>query len=195
MLAGVYWLYSRFSPRVSSTPFCRGGFDFKLAPPFKKESFMKGKAEVLQVLQEALTDELGAVHEYILHAEMCESWGYKTLGGATTKRAIEEMKHAEKLMSRILYLEGEPDVQSLPKLVIGKDVEAQLVDGLKGEQAAMAKYNQAVAVCVKAGDNGSADLLRGNLLDEERHADYLETQLSLVKQLGLANYLAQNLAE
>ena len=155
---------------------------------------MKGKPEVLQVLQEALTDELGAVHGYILHAEMCESWGYKALAGATTKRAIEEMKHAEKLMSRILFLEGTPDVQSLPKIHIGKDVEEQLAIGLKDETAAIASYNQGVAICTKAGDNASADLLKGNLHDEERHADYLETQLSLIKQLGLANYLAQGLA-
>jgi bacterioferritin len=160
-----------------------------------KESAMKGKSEVLQVLQEALTDELGAVHGYILHAEMCESWGYKGLAGATTKRAIEEMKHAEKLISRILFLEGAPDVQSLPKIHIGKDVEEQLAIGLKDETGAIASYNQGVAICTKAGDNASAELLRGNLQDEERHADYLETQLSLIKHLGLANYLAQSLTE
>ncbi len=155
---------------------------------------MTGKPEVLKVLQEALTDELGAVHGYILHAEMCENWGYKALAGATTRRAIEEMKHAEKLISRILFLEGAPDVQSLPKIHIGKDVEEQYTIGLKDETGAIASYNQAAAICTKAGDNASADLLKGNLQDEERHADYLETQLSLIKQLGLANYLAQNLA-
>lgn len=154
---------------------------------------MKGQPEVLQVLQEALTDELGAVHGYILHAEMCESWGYKKLGGDTTKRAIEEMKHAEKLMSRIIFLEGAPDVQTLPKIHIGKDVQEQMAIGLSDETAAIASYNRGAATCVKAGDNASAELLRGNLQDEERHADYLETQLSLIKQLGLANYLAQNL--
>ena len=155
---------------------------------------MIGKPEVLKVLQEALTDELGAVHGYILHAEMCESWGYKTLAGATTRRAIEEMKHAEKLMSRILFLEGEPDVQSLPKINIGKDVKEQLTIGLKDETGAIFSYNEAAAICTKAGDNASADLLKGNLADEERHADYLETQLSLIQQLGMENYLAQNLA-
>ena len=103
---------------------------------------MKGKPEVLKVLQEALTDELGAVHGYILHAEMCESWGYKTLAGDTTKRAIEEMKHAEKLISRMLFLEGAPDVQSLPKIHIGKDVEEQMAIGLKDETGAIASYNQ-----------------------------------------------------
>ena len=156
---------------------------------------MKGKPEVLQVLQGALTDELGAVHGYILHAEMCESWGYKVLAGATTKRAIEEMKHAEKLISRILFLEGAPDVQSLPKIHVGQDVEAQFTIGLKDESGAIASYNQGATICIKAGDNASAELLKGNLGDEERHADYLETQLSLIKQLGMANYLARSLAE
>jgi len=155
---------------------------------------MKGKPEVLQVLQEALTDELSAVHGYILHAEMCESWGYKTLAGATTKRAIEEMKHAERLISRILFLEGAPDMQSMTKIHIGKDVEEQLAIGLKDELGAVVSYNQGAAICTKAGDNASAELLKGNLQDEERHADYLDTQLGLIKQLGLANYLAQNLA-
>ena len=155
---------------------------------------MKGKPEVLQVLQEALTDELSAVHGYILHAEMCESWGYKALAGATTKRAIEEMKHAEKLISRILFLEGSPDVQTLGKIHIGKDVEEQLAIGLKDETGAIASYNQGAAICTKAGDNASAELLKGNLQDEERHADYLDTQLNLIKQLGLPNYLAQSMA-
>jgi bacterioferritin len=156
---------------------------------------MKGKPEVIQVLQGALTDELGAVHGYILHAEMCENWGYKTIAGDTTKRAIEEMKHAEKLMSRILFLDGAPDVQSMPKINIGKNVEEQFANGLRDETAAIASYNQGIAICTKAGDNASAELLRGNLQDEERHADYLETQLSLIKQLGLANYLAQAMGE
>lgn len=126
---------------------------------------------------------------------MCENWGYKALAGLTKKRAIEEMKHAEKLIERILFLEGAPDVQSLPKIVVGKDVREQLAAGLKSEQAAIVSYNQGVATCVKAGDNGSADLLRANLRDEERHADYLETQLDLIKELGLANYLAQTITE
>jgi bacterioferritin len=156
---------------------------------------MKGKPEVLEVLQGALTDELGAAHGYILHAEMCENWGYQALAGLTKKRAIEEMKHAEKLIERILFLEGAPDVQTMPKIVAGSDVETQLSADLKSEHNAIASYNQGSAICVKADDNASADLLRANLRDEERHADFLETQLTLIKQLGLANYLTQNMAE
>jgi bacterioferritin len=156
---------------------------------------MKGKPEVLEILQGALTDELGAAHEYMLHAEMCENWGYKPLAGLTRKRAIEEMRHAEHLMERMLYLDGVPDVEKMPKIVAGTDVEKQFAHALKSEQDAIAYYNQGIAACRKSGDDGSADLLRANLHDEERHADFLETQLSLIKQLGLANYLAQQLTE
>ena len=156
---------------------------------------MKGKPEVLEALQGALTDELGAAHEYILHAEMCENWGYKGLAGLTRKRAIEEMRHAERLIERILFLDGMPDVERMPKIVAGTDVEKQLSAGLKSEQVAMTSYNQGIATCRKAGDDGSADLLRSNLHDEDRHADFLETQLALIKELGLANYLAQLMAE
>ena len=95
---------------------------------------MKGKPEVLKVLNEALNDELGAVVQYIFHAEMCDNWGYKSLGGFTKKRAIEEMKHAEKLIERILFLEGAPGLQSLPAIEAGKDVQDQLTIDLKGEQ-------------------------------------------------------------
>ena len=156
---------------------------------------MKGKPEVLEVLAGALTEELGALVQYILHAEMCDNWGYKSLGGFTKKRAIEEMKHAEKLIERILFLEGSPDLQTFPKIEAGKDVPDQLTIDLMGERTAIVSYNQGIATCASAGDQGSADLLLANLHDEERHADYLETQLGLIKELGLANYLAQKLEE
>jgi bacterioferritin len=156
---------------------------------------MKGKPKVLEVLGGALTEELGAAVQYILHAEMCDNWGYKSLGGFTKKRAIEEMQHAEKLIERILFLEGAPDVQSMPRIEAGKDVQDQFTIDLKGEQTAIASYNQGIAACTSAGDRGTADLLLANLHDEERHADYLETQLGLIKELGLANYLAQKLEE
>jgi bacterioferritin len=156
---------------------------------------MKGRPEVLKELQAALTDELGAAHEYILHAEMCENWGYKRLAGLTRKRAIEEMKHAEKLIERMLFLDGAPDVQAMPNIKVGSDVEKQLSGDLKAEQDAISSYNRGIAICQNAGDNASADLLRANLHDEERHADFLETQLGLIKELGLASYLAQHMTE
>jgi bacterioferritin len=156
---------------------------------------MKGKPKVLEVLAGVLTEELGAVVQYILHAEMCDNWGYKSLGSFTQKRAIEEMKHAEKLIERILFLEGAPNVQSLPKIEAGKDVQDQFTIDLNGERTAIVSYNQGIATCTSAGDRGTADLLLANLHDEERHADYLETQLGLIKELGLANYLSQKLEE
>jgi len=156
---------------------------------------MKGKPEVIEVLGGALTEELGAVVQYMLHAEMCDNWGFKSLGDITKKRAIEEMKHAEKLIERIFFLEGMPDVQTLPKIEAGKDVQDHFTIDLKGELTAIASYNQGIATCNTAGDRASADLLLANLHDEERHADYLETQLGLIKELGLANYLAQKLEE
>jgi len=154
---------------------------------------MKGKPEVLKVLGSALTEEMGAAVQYILHAEMCDNWGYKSLGGFTKKRAIEEMQHAEKLIERILFLEGTPDLQTFPRIEAGKGVADQFIHDLEGEHTAIVNYNKGYAICTKAGDQGSADLLLANLQDEERHVDYLETQLGLIKELGLADYLAQQL--
>jgi bacterioferritin len=156
---------------------------------------MKGKAEVLEVLSKMLKEELGALNQYILHAEMCENWGYTRLASQTKKNSIGEMKHAEKLMERILYLEGMPNLNELPKLNIGKDVKQQLGNDLALELSAVAAYNAAVAAARKAGDNGSAELLQGILQDEEGHVDFLETQLGLIEQLGLENYLAQQMQE
>ena len=156
---------------------------------------MKGKAEVLEVLSKMLKEELGALNQYMLHAEMCENWGYTRLASLTKKNSIGEMKHAEKLVERILYLEGMPNLNELPKLNIGKDVKQQLGNDLALELNAVAAYNAAVAAARKAGDNGSAELLQGILQDEEGHVDFLETQLGLIEQLGLENYLAQQMQE
>ena len=156
---------------------------------------MQGDKKVIEQLNAALLSELTAIAQYMTQSEICQGWGYKRLGDLTKARAIEEMKHAEKLMSRMLFLEGAPDVQTLTKIQVGKTVEEQMAIALKDETGAIASYNQGIAICTKAGDNASAELLRGNLQDEERHADYLETQLDLIKKLGLANYLAQSLTE
>jgi bacterioferritin len=156
---------------------------------------MKGKAEVLEVLQEMLKEELGAINQYMLHAEMCENWGYKPLADHTKKISIEEMKHAEKLIERLLYLEGAPDLSELPKLTIGKDVKQQLQNDLALELSAVAAYNEAIAAARKAGDNGSADLLQDILGDEEGHLDFFETQLGLIEQIGLQNYLIEQLGK
>jgi len=156
---------------------------------------MKGKPEVLLELSARLKDELGAISQYILHAEMCENWGYERLSKATKAQAIGEMKHAEKLVERILFLEGMPKMHELAKITIGKTVRQQLENDLALERSAVADYNKSIEICRKVGDNASADFLKEILKDEEDHVDHLETELSLIEQLGLENYLAQQLEE
>jgi len=152
---------------------------------------MKGKPEVIEILAKMLREELGAISEYIVHAEMCENWGYSRLAKHVKQQSIGEMKHAEALIERILYLEGTPNLNDLPKLNIGKDVKQQLQNDLALEVNAVAEYNTAVAAVRKAGDNGSAELLKKLLLDEEDHVDFLEAQLRIIKDIGLENYLSE----
>ena len=152
---------------------------------------MKGKPEVIEVLAKMLKEELGAISQYFIHAEMCETWGYKKLSDHTKKESINEMKHAEKLIERILFLEGTPNLNDMPKLVVGKDVKSQFQNDLALEKNAVAEYNAVIATCRKAGDNASADLLQVILADEEEHVDFLEEQLSLIDNIGIQNYLAQ----
>ncbi len=154
---------------------------------------MKGKPEVLALLSEMLKEELGAINQYMLHAEMCDNWGYQRLGSSTKKQSIGEMKHAEKIIERILFLEGTPKMDEMGKLNIGKDVPQQLKNDLALEKAAVTAYNRAIETCRKAGDNATADFLKDILKDEEEHVDMLETQLELIEQLGLQNYLSQQL--
>lgn len=154
---------------------------------------MKGNTQVLEVLQKALTEELQAINQYFLHAEMQNNWGYKRLYAETKKQAIGEMKHAEVLIERIVFLEGVPSLNDFPRLKVGKNVEQQIESDLELEKGAVIEYNEGIAACRKAGDNMSADLMEKLLKDEEEHVDFLETQLSMIKDLGLANYLAQQL--
>jgi len=156
---------------------------------------MKGKPEVLKALQDMLGEELGALNQYFLHSEMCENWGYEVLSKRVKKLSINEMKHAEELIERVLFLEGTPNLSELPKLSIGKDVKQQLENDLALELGAVTDYNEAIAACRKAGDNGTADFLKGILADEEGHVDFFEEQLGLIEQLGMQNYLAQQLKE
>jgi bacterioferritin len=156
---------------------------------------MKGKANVLEVLQKSLGEELQAISQYFVHAEMQSNWGYKRLHAETKKQAIGEMKHAEVLIERILFLEGAPNLNEFPKLKIGKNVEQQLQNDLELEKGAVEEYNKYIAIARKEGDNASADLLETLLKDEEEHVDFLEAQLGLIKQLGLENYLSQQMHE
>jgi bacterioferritin len=161
----------------------------------KRGTLMKGKPEVIAVLSEMLTEELAAINQYMLHAEMQDNWGYPKLGKQTKMQSMGEMKHAEKLMERILFLEGMPNMENTAKLRIGKDIKQQIEFDLALEKGAVADYNKAVETCRKASDNASAEFLLVILKDEEQHVDQLETQLELIAQLGLENYLAQQMGD
>jgi len=154
---------------------------------------MKGKSEVINALNEMLQEELCAINQYMIHAEMCENWGYKKLGKYIKKQSIGEMKHAEALMERILFLEGLPNVNNTLKVHVGKDVPQQIENDLTLEKGAVAAYNHAIETCRKAGDNASADFLLVVLKDEEEHVDFLETQLEIISKIGLENYLTQQI--
>ena len=155
---------------------------------------MQGDKKVIKNLNAALTSELTAIVQYMTQSEMCQSWGYKRLGELTKARAIEEMKHAEGLIERIIFLEGTPavDVGLTPQL--GNKVQEQMEINLRDELDAVRQYNEAAKVCAEAGDGGSKALFDSMIGDEERHADYLEAQLHSIKEMGVANYLAQQLS-
>lgn len=150
---------------------------------------MKGNDRVIERLNALLADELTAINQYMVHSEMCANWGYGRLHEANEKRAIEEMKHAEKLIGRIIFLEGQPIVSKLNALHIGSDVPAQLKNDHDAEEGAIKAYNDSIRLMLEAGDGGSRELLEDILEDEEEHIDWLETQLDQIKQMGLQNYL------
>jgi bacterioferritin len=154
-----------------------------------EEAAMKGIDQVIGILNHLLADELTAVSQYMVHAEMCANWGYEKLGDATEKRAIDEMKHAEKLIGRIIFLEGQPTVSELNPIHIKGDVAAQLQSDHAAEEGAVTAYNAGIRQCAELGDAGSRELLEDILEDEEKHIDWLETQLDQIGQIGLQNYL------
>jgi bacterioferritin len=150
---------------------------------------MKGNVQVIATLNAFLADELTAINQYIVHSEMCDNWGYGKLHDAVEKRAIDEMKHAEKLIARILFLEGEPTVSQLNKISIGATVDAQLKNDREAESVAIKGYNDGIRLFLELGDNGSRELIDANLKDEEAHIDWLEAQIDQINQMGLQNYL------
>jgi bacterioferritin len=154
---------------------------------------MKGNDKIIERLNALLADELTAVNEYMVHSEMCANWGYERLHKATEKRAIDEMKHAEKHIGRILFLEGQPIVSNLNKINIGSTVEAQLKNDWAAEEGAIKAYNDAIRLAVDVGDNGTRELLESILKDEEDHIDWLEAQLDQIKQMGIQIYLVEQL--
>lgn len=154
---------------------------------------MKGHSEIIQVLNEMLTAELTSINQYFLHSKMLMNWGYLRLGAHARSESIDEMKHADALIERILYLEGIPNVQRLGKVNIGETVLEQFKNDLAIEYGALKVLNDGIKLCQDLGDNGTGELLKQILVSEETHIDWLETQLELAKQIGEANYLAQHI--
>jgi bacterioferritin len=152
---------------------------------------MKGNPKIIKQLNARLADELTAVNQYIVHAEMCENWGYEKLHGLIKKRAIDEMKHAEKLIARILFLEGQPLVSDLNKITIGSEVTKQHKNDWEAENGAIRDYNADIRLAVELGDNGTRELFESILKDEEDHIDWIEAQLDQISQMGIQNYLVE----
>lgn len=156
---------------------------------------MKGNKEVIDVLQEVLCAELTAINQYFIHARMCENWGYERLWKKLREESIGEMRHADRLIARILYLEGVPNVQRLGKVNVGQTVPEQLRLDLDLERAAVTALNNGIERCRSLSDNGSRELLEEILVSEEGHINWIEAQLELIRQAGEANYLAQQIRE
>lgn len=156
---------------------------------------MRGNDKVIEQLNAALSAELTAIAQYMVQAEMCDNWGYKRLGALTKKRAFQEMKHAEGLIERILFLDGTPEVSIALRPRIGASVKEHLEIDLKDEIEASEQYNNAVRVCREAADNGSRELFERMIQDEEQHVEFLEAQLHDIKDMGIANYLSEQLKD
>jgi bacterioferritin len=153
---------------------------------------MKGNAKVLAELNKALREELTAINQYILHAEMCENWGYRKLSNYIKKQSIDEMKHAEKLIERILFLDGSPAMEPL-KLTVGSSVRQAIESDLNLELSAVSQYNDAARIAREQHDNGTRDLFVALLKDEEKHVDWLETQRHQINELGYERYLTMQM--
>ena len=156
---------------------------------------MKGNPKIIAALNNALAEELTAISQYMVHSEMYDNWGYEKLHKKFEKTAIDEMKHAEKLIARIIFLEGRPIVSELKKFHIGADPKAMIGNDLSNELGAVKLYNELIALSVDAGDNGTREMVEGILKDEEGHVDLEEAQLDQITQMGIQNYLAEQTKE
>jgi len=154
---------------------------------------MKGDKKIIEILNEVLTAELTAINQYFVHGEMCENWGYGRLHHEIRKHSIGEMKHAEEVIERILFLDGIPNMQRLGKINIGENVPEQLRVDLQLEMDALPRLNMGIEECRKLDDNNTRQLLEEILHDEEEHIDWIEAQLALIEQVGVQNYLAQQI--
>ncbi|MFI5043802.1 MAG: bacterioferritin [Acidimicrobiales bacterium] len=156
---------------------------------------MQGTPAVIEVLNEILTSELTAINQYFIHAKMLDNWGYDRLSEKVMHESIDEMKDADKLIERILYLEGVPNLQRLGNVTVGETVAEQFDLDYAVEVAAVARYNRAIELCTSEHDHGTREILEDLLRGEENHADWLESQMELIRQVGLENYLAQQIRD
>lgn len=154
---------------------------------------VKGNAQLIEVLNEILTAELTGINQYFIHAKMCGNWGYRRLHDFNRGESIDEMKHADAVIERILYLDGVPNLQRLGKVRVGETVPEQFALDLALEKEAIERLNRGIALAVEVGDNGTRELLAGILTSEEEHLDWLEAQMELLRQVGEANYLTQQI--
>lgn len=154
---------------------------------------MRGNEKIIATLNSLLADELTGISQYMVHSELCANWGYERLHEAVEKRAVTEMRHAERLIARVIFLEGNPTVSKLNQISVGSDVGAQHKNDLAAELGAVNAYNEGVALAVEVGDNGTRELLESILKDEEEHVDWIEAQLDQIEQVGIQNYLAQQI--
>jgi bacterioferritin len=156
---------------------------------------VKGDAKVIAILNEVLKAELTAINQYFLHAEMMANWGYYKLYKKTRKESVEEMQHAEQLMERILFLDGTPNMSDYFRINIGQNVKQQFQNDLNLEYEAVKRLNDGIKLCEDSRDEGSRDLLKHILTDEEEHIDWLEAQLHAIDEIGIENYLTQQMGE
>jgi bacterioferritin len=155
---------------------------------------MKGDQKIIEMLNKALTLELSAINQYFLQARMCDNWGYVKLGAHHYAESIDEMKHADELIKRILFLEGTPNITKYGPIRIGADVKAQLENDVLTESEAIKAYNEGIQACIEAKDSGSREILEILLKGSEESLDWIETQLNILKNIGLDNYLSEQLA-
>ena len=161
----------------------------------RRSPVVKGDAKVIEMLNELLTSELTAINQYFVHHKMCANWGYKRLSKKKYEESIEEMKHADRVIERILFLDGVPNMQRLSPVRVGEDAIEQHKLDLQLEYEARARLNEGIALCVGKADNGTRELLESILKDEEDGIDWLETQLHLVDEIGKERYLAEQMHE
>ena len=154
---------------------------------------MRGDTEVIELLNEVLTAELTTINQYFIHSKLCESWGYLRLAAKVREESIDEMRDAEAIIDRILYLGGVPNLQRLSPVMVGETVPEQFEVDAAIERTAIERYNRGIALAVAKGDNGTRELLEARLLGEENHLDWIETQQALITEIGLPNYLAQQI--